>query len=203
MLARIDAEVGPVPVPANRRRPWPWIGGLLAAAAALLVGYVALPSGPVPGDPSDWIARGEESIGPAVDLRLAVRSPTGEVARFRRDASYTAGDTLLFRYDAHVPGHLHLVRIDADGVVVIHQQAVGGTGTADLSGDLETGGGLVGYSMETGEAEAVFALIRTENPLAPDRLVRGLAVEPATDAVCAAARALGGRCAAERVEAVR
>jgi hypothetical protein len=193
------------PAPANRSPRWWWGAALAAAAlaAAALLTIAALPPADPVGNPQDWTARGDQGAGPGVDLRLAVRrgpaaNEPGAIERFRRDTRYLGGDTLLFRYDAHADGWLALVRVTSTGAEVVHTQAV-----AAGSGELVTTGGLVGYELESGETASVFALIRADHPIDEAALVAGLSVpagadaQAAADAVCAAALALGARCAAE------
>jgi hypothetical protein len=201
-LPPAEAEPEAAPAPANvapRRGRW-WV----YAASAITIAAVGLLAIGLPrstdgiGNPDDWTARGDMEAVAGVDLRLAVQAPSGQIDRFERGHHYQAGDTLLFRYDAHAAGWVNLVRVSRDGAEIVHQQEVmAGTG------DLRTDGGLVGYSFEPGEDSAVFALIRTDAPIDPDELADALAGKPDVEGVCAAARGLGGRCAAERVEGVQ
>lgn len=194
------AEPVPTPEPANRPSRWLLlVGPLVAIAAAVLVTVMVVPMDGGVGDPDNFTFRGDEGAGPGLDLSMAVRNADGATERFERGEAYVEGDTLLFRVDAHAGGVVSLVRIDDDGAELIHSQDFIGAGTADL----EMEGGRVGYALETGEGEAVFAVIRTEAPLSGDTIAEALAVGADVEAVCAAAWALGGRCAAERVEAVR
>ncbi|MFK7930662.1 MAG: hypothetical protein AB8H79_20920 [Myxococcota bacterium] len=199
-VAEQELELPAAANPTGRR--WAWFAGpaMLAAAALLATVWVG-PSlfnmNDGIGDPADWTARGTEGAGPGVDLMMAVQTPNG-TDRFSRGASYEAGDTLMFRVDAHAAGTVYLVRVDSDGTELLHEQSVG-TGAADL----QTGGQVVGYELESGEPAAVFAVIRTDIPIEPRALVEGLSVPVDVGSVCAAAHTLGGRCSAERVEAVQ
>lgn len=190
-------EPDPTPAPANRRW-WMLAGPLVVVAAAALIAFNAISWDPAVGDPDDWTLRGDPGTGPGVELSLAVQTDSG-TDRFERGRGYGPGDTLLFRVDAYAGGAVHLVRVDADGAELLHVQSLDAPGTADL----QTGAGRVGYALEKGEEEAVFAVIRTEEPLSPGAVSAALAVGPDVEAVCVAAWELGGRCSAERVEAVR
>ncbi len=117
------------------------VAGMLGMAAmAMLV----VREGEVTGNPSAMIERGAGPILPAVDLKVAVVSPSGEVARFVSGHTYTAGTTLRFRVTSTAPTTLSLRRDEA----VIWSGPVG-TGTVDLP---------VGYTLEAGEAAAIFTL---------------------------------------------
>ena len=128
------------PAPANNPRRWfTWAASIVAVAAAALLALTFAPSTSGVGNPDDWTARGDQEAVAGVDLRMTVQSADGAVDRFERGRAYTAGDTLLFRYDAHAAGWVHLVRVSTDGPQVVHQQEVmAGTG------DLRTDAGLVG-----------------------------------------------------------
>jgi len=199
----VAAQVLEPVAPANTgARRWAWFAGpAVVAAAALLATIWAGPSllniDDGVGDPADWTARGTEGAGPGVDLMMAVQTPNG-TDRFSRGEAYEAGDTLMFRVDAHAAGTVYLVRVDSEGTELLHEQSVT-TGAADL----QTGDQVVGYELESGEPTAVFAVIRTDTPIEPQALVEGLSVPTDVESVCAAAHALGGRCSAERVEAVQ
>ena len=197
-LPSVEAAPEPVPAPANKPGRW-WIvaGPLVAIAAAVLVAFMVVPADDGIGNPEDFTPRGDVGVGPGVDLSMAVQTTAG-TDRFQRGRTYEPGDTLLFRIDAYADGHVSLVRVDGDRAQLLHTQEVT-AGTADL----KTGADLVGYALEAGEESAVFAVIRTDAPLTATDVADGLAVEPTAEAVCAAAWELGGRCAAEQVEAVR
>lgn len=208
LVAQTEQDSAPMPVgaatagapaptaaPANRRWLW-WAGPAVLLAAALLVAIMVVPSDSGVGDPDDWTARGEVGAGPGIDLAMAVRTADG-TQRYTRGQAYNAGETLVFRVNAHAAGSVYLVRIDDLGVELLHDETL----TAGTS-NLMTEGQMVGYALESGEGTAVFAVIRADQPIAPSTLVEGLAVDPDVDTVCAAALDLGARCAAERVEAV-
>ncbi len=117
------------------------VAGMLGMAAmAMLV----VREGEATGNPASMVERGAGPILPAVDLKVAVVSPTGEVARFAPGDAYTAGTTLRFRVTSSASATLSLRRDD----VVIWSGPVG-PGTVDLP---------VGYTLEAGEAAAVFSL---------------------------------------------
>jgi hypothetical protein len=198
VLAAVDRTPQDAAVPAPANKPWwKWgVASLTAIAAASLL-FFALPSPDSIGSPADFAVKGiQEDIGPGVSLRMTVVSD-GELARLRRGDSYEAGSTLMFRVDDYSEGWLHLVRVDRDGVSLVHTQRSEG-GTADLT----TTGGALGYELETGESAAVFAVIRHDERLTQGDLA-SLAGSVDAKTVCDQARALGTRCAAERVEAVR
>lgn len=191
----------PVDDPASANAPrkwWMWAASAFAVAAVAVVAISVAPTSDGIGNPDDWTARGDQEAIAGVDLRMSVQARDGTVERFERGHAYHAGETLLFRVDAHAPGWVHLVRVDTDSAQVVHQQEM----TAGTS-DLRTDGGFVGYSLEEGETSAVFAVIRSDSPLSADQLAAALAVGPDVDDVCAAARGLGGRCSAEYVEGTR
>ncbi|MFT7518500.1 MAG: hypothetical protein ACI9MC_000632, partial [Kiritimatiellia bacterium] len=94
-------------------------------------------------------------------------------------------------------GWLHLVRVDSSDVDLIHTERV-----QSGQGDLRTPQGLVGYELEHGESTAVFVLIRHTRRLLPGDLEDALSVEVDSAKICAAVRGIGGRCAAELIEAV-
>jgi len=131
---------------AQRRRDAFRIRGL---AVAGMIGMTAMAmlvvrEGEATGNPADMVERGAGPVLPAVDLKVAVVSPTGEVARFAPGEAYTAGTTLRFRVSSSAPTALTLRRDE----IVIWNGAVG-AGEADLP---------VGYTLEAGEAAAVFSL---------------------------------------------
>jgi len=194
------ADLPNPPKPANRTWILAGLAAVVSVAAVGLLSVAALPTADPGGNPADWTPRGDEGAGPGVDLRVVVKlgGTTAGIERLRRGETYQAGDTLLFRYDAHAAGYLALVRVDTSGAEVVHLQQVG-VGP----GDLETTAGLVGYELEKGESTAVFALLRSDRPLAENELRSSLAdIRPDEDAVCAAALGLGARCAAETIEEV-
>ena len=131
-------------------------------------------------------------------MRMTVRTHEGEVQRFARNKHYAPLNTLQFRYDASGDGWLHLVRVDHAGASLLHTQSID-----SVSGDLQTIGGTVGYELEEGESAAVFALIRTSEPLDSASVDETFSVGIDVEAVCRAARQMGARCSAERVEAVQ
>ena len=187
----------PRPVPANS--PWRWGVPMVAAAAVffLAVRWVA-PEPPI-GDPSQMVARGVDGVVlPAIDLRIAVRGSDGGVDRLHRGEAYRAGSTLLFRYDAASQVWLHLIRVDGAGAKLLHAARV-----PEGAGDIMTSDGRLGYELEHGEDRAVFALIAHSEDLSELDVGARLAVGVHPASVCAAARELGARCAAEMVEAVR
>lgn len=116
------------------------VGMLGMAAMAMLV----VREGEATGNPASMVERGAGPVLPAVDLKVAVVSPTGDVARFAPGDAYTAGTTIRFRVTSTAPTTLTLRRDDA----VLWTGPVG-AGTADLP---------VGYTLEAGELAAVFTL---------------------------------------------
>ena len=176
-----------------------WISTLVAIAAALL--FMLVPQrdiSQVTGDPSQWTERGlDPGLGPEVHLKIAVQKPSGTPFRFSRGAAYDAGDTLFFNVDTPVQGTVNLIRVDTFGVSVLHAQDVSAG-----SENLQTPQGSIGYELESGEQTAVFAIIRFKNAPTAETLQRVIPAVADIDAVCTAVRTLGGRCSAERVEAV-
>lgn len=187
------AEAAPPPAPsgANNTRWFVAAAVALAVAAAWLV--VPRPA-PV-GDPERFVPRGDAPV-PEIGLRMAVRQGEG-VERFRRGEAYSAGDTLLFRYDSGEVGHAHLVRVDAGGAALLTVSSVG-PGT----GDLLTDGALLGYELEQGESAAVFALVLADQALPAGTVAQAFAVGVDPEGVCAVARDLGAGCDAVLVQAV-
>ena len=141
----------------------------------------------------------ERGVGerlPDVALKVAV-DQGGRVDRLARDASYGPGDTLYFRASVD-DAALTLVRVDAEGAEVVHAQRVT-AGDADLA----LASGPLGWRLDPGEQNAVFALLASPEPLSASQVATRLSASytggsPA--AVCAAAQALGARCAAELVK---
>ena len=151
------------------------------------------------GDPSQWTERGlDKGLGPEIHLRIAVQQTTEQPSRFTRGTAYDAGDTLFFNVDTPANGTIQLIRVDTQGVSVLHAQTVQAG-----SENLQTPQGSIGYELESGELSAVFAIVRFENTPPSDILLTEVPAVADIDAVCAAVRAIGGRCAAERVEAVQ
>lgn len=181
----------PVPPPANR--PWRWLVALGAAAAVALL---AVPAPDPAVDTSQLVERGVGDRLPSVDLKVAV-DQGGQVGRLSRDASYGAGDTLYFRAAVDDQATVTLVRVDAAGATVVHQQRVS-PGEADLA----LGSGPLGWRLEPGEGDAIFAVLATLEPLPAAAVVDALQGaytmgDPAV--VCSAAHALNARCSAELV----
>lgn len=176
---------------------WWLLAGPVAAAAIALIAlpFLVAPDAGV-GDPNDWTPRGEVGAGPGLDLAMVVNT-SGTTGRFERGTAYRAGDVLLFRVTAHGAGQVHLVRVDAEGAELLHTQSMA-VGASDLTNT----DGRVGYALEDGEGDAVFAVIRTDEPLSPALVAESLDVGVDVDAVCSAAWELGARCAAEKVLAV-
>lgn len=113
----------------------------MAAMAALSLMVVRAPEG---GRPETMVERGSGESAAVVDLRVAVRRPTGELSRFTPGERYAAGDTLMFRLQSTTAVDLKLLR---NGAVVWEGRAP--AGPFDLP---------VGYTLEAGEAAAVFSL---------------------------------------------
>jgi hypothetical protein len=114
----------------------------MAAMAALSLVVVAPPEH---GASSSLVERGAGGEpGVAVDLRVAVRRADGELSRFAAGERYAAGDTLMFRIDT--PSALD-VQLHRNGFLVWSGRAPGG------AFDVPSG-----YTLESGEAEAVFTL---------------------------------------------
>ncbi len=118
------------------------LAGVGMAAMAALSLLVVTP--PERGDPATMVERGSGESAVAVDLRVAVRRPTGELARFAANERYAAGDTLMFRIHTSTATSLTLRR---DDVVLWEGTAPGGA--FDVP---------VGYTLEAGEGPAVFTL---------------------------------------------
>lgn len=192
VLPPAAAPVAATPAPANR--PWRWVLAAGAAAAAVLV---VVSPGPPPVDTSDLVERGVGERLPDVGLKVAV-DQGGRVDRLARDASYGPGDTLYFRASVDGDAALTLVRVDAEGAEVVHSQRVT-AGDADLA----LASGPLGWRLDPGEQDAVFALLASPELLSASQVATRLSASytggsPA--AVCAAAQALGARCAAELVK---
>lgn len=199
-IPRLPDALEPAP-PKTRRvaNQGLWISTLVAIAAVLL--FMLLPQRDIDqamGDPSQWTERGiDPGLGPEVHLKIAVQKPTGTPSRFTRGAAYDAGDTLFFNVDSPVQGTVKLLRVDPKGVTVLHAQDISAG-----SENLKTPQGSIGYELESGEPTAVFAIVRFTNEPSTETLQKAIPAVADIDAVCAAVRTLGGRCAAERVEAV-
>ena len=88
--------------------------------------------------------------------------------------------------------------MDNDGTQQLHHQSIA-AGTENLA----TPGGSIGYELESGESNAVFAIVRFEQPVSKDTLRQAIPKTTDPGVVCEAVRAVGGRCAAERVEGVQ
>jgi hypothetical protein len=121
----------------------------MAAMAALSLVVVAPPE---QGDPAAMVERGGGG-GPVatVDLRAAVRSGNGEIARFAANGRYVAGDTLMFRVTTSAPLSLSLRR---DGVLVWAGDVPAGATDLPLA-----------WRFEAGEGPAVFTLSGGPEPL--------------------------------------
>jgi len=131
---------------AERRRDAFRVRGL---AVAGMIGMAAMAmlvvrEGEATGNPADMVERGAGPVLPAVDLKVAVVSPLGEVARFAPGEAYTAGTTLRFRVSSTAPATLTLRRDD-----VVLWSGPAPAGSTDLP---------VGYTLEAGEPAAVFSL---------------------------------------------
>lgn len=182
----------PARPPANRS--WRWALGVGALAAVALV--LVAPQRPVV-ETTELVERGVGDRLPDVDLKVAV-DHGGQVGRLARDEAYGPGDTLYFRAAVDDDASLVLVRVDAGGAEVVHTQRVT-AGEADLA----LASGPLGWRLDPGERDAVFALLASPLPLPAGRVVAGLSGSYAGGspaAVCAAAQALPARCAAELVK---
>ncbi len=168
--------------------------GLALAAGALLA---LLPPRHAPADPADLVERGVGERLPAVALKVAVLPPDGAPARLSREARYAEGDTLYFRASVDAQAWLTLVRVDARGATVFHQQALP-PGEADLA----LAEGPLAWRLEAGEGDALFAILASSQPLSAPAVEAALGRaynggEPA--ALCRAAATLDSRCSAELV----
>lgn len=191
----------PVPVAANRSlRQFVFYGSAVVALAAALLMAVFLPGNTVtPGDPENMTERGlSPGLGPEVYMELAVEQPNGDVQRFQQRKQYTQGATLYFQVKSQSKGPVHLIRVDPDGSQILHSQLLGAGNQK-----LQTPQGTVGYELENGEMAAVYAIVRFEREVDLERLVEQLPNTDQPDEVCIAVRALGGRCSAQRIEAVQ
>jgi hypothetical protein len=178
----------------------------IAAAALLLFSVTTRETLVNEGNPDNWTERGlDKGLGPEVHLKMAVQLSNGDVSRLIRGTSYAAGDTLFFKVDTPAAGRVYLIRVEASGFEILHQQDI-----MAGSENLKTPQGSVGYELESGETSAVFAIARFDTPISDSQLklalsqvnlVRGQ--NPDTARVCIAVRELGGRCSAERVEGVQ
>jgi hypothetical protein len=158
---------------------------------------VAVQTGPSPvPDSSQMVERGLGERLPDIALKVAV-DHDGELTRFSRESAYGPGDTLYFRATVDERAWLSLVRIDADGAAVFHQQQLS-AGEADLALD----SGPLAWKLEAGERDAVFAVLATPTPL--DARVVEAALSGAYNggdaaALCRHALQLDARCSAELV----
>lgn len=190
-----DASSNVVRLPARRRA---WTVGAAAALAAAALVAISVPSVPSPAPADRLVPRG---VGgerlPDVGLKVAV-SHDGSLDRLRADQGASVGDTLYFRVAVDNEAWVSLVRVTAVGAEVVHTQILS-AGEADLA--LESG--PLGWEMEGGEQDAIFALLAAPSALDTDVVEAGLgaAYDPtAPDALCQAALPLGARCSASFVQ---
>ncbi|MFT5684209.1 MAG: hypothetical protein ACI8RZ_005150 [Myxococcota bacterium] len=162
--AAMAAEVaGRRPVPDNVvplwRRGRLWAG--LAAAAALVL--LITPPTTAPADPDSLFEKGVGGARPDVALGVAVQSGDS-TTRLRADRRYAPGDVLFFRSSADRTAEVILVRIDATGAAVIHQDQVN-PGDQDLP---------LSWTLESGEGDAIFALVASSEPVESEQIESAL-----------------------------
>lgn len=176
------AAAGAQPRPDNvvplwrRGRVW---AGLAAAAAVLLL---VIPPETTPADPDTLIEKGFGSAHTDVALGVAVQSGSS-TARLRVDRRYDPGDVLYFRSSTDRASEVLLVRIDAAGAAVIHQEQLD-AGELDLP---------LSWTLETGEGDAIFALLASSEPVESARLESALS-ETWPEPPCEQAADLGLSC---------
>ncbi len=189
--AAVEAEMAPP----RRARRWAWAGaGLALAAAALLA--VRAPD-PAPADPGTLVPRGSGEDLPAIELQAAVASG-GRAARLARGAAVRPGETVYFRVHLDRPAWVGLVRLDAGGARLVHAGPV-----AAGAGELAAEGRPLGWRVEPGEGDAVFAVIAAPSALSPQRVEDALSGAYDADdprRACRAAASLGARCDAVAVK---
>jgi len=190
--ARIDAEVVPL-----RPRRVGWSLGAVAALAAAGLVFILVPRAPAPAPPDRLVERGAGDRLPDVALKVAVRD--GRATR-RHDPGVpvAVGTQLYFRVGVDQDAELALVRVDGRGAVIVHAQGAS-AGEADLT--LEDA--PLAWAVESGEGDAVFALLASGEPI--DRAAIEAALGDTddssdADSVCQAALALGTRCDATVVK---
>lgn len=192
LLPSTTTPAAPLPAPANR--PWRW---MLAAGVVAALALVVVTPGPAPVDTTGLVERGMGERLPDVSLKVAV-DRGGRVDRLARDVAYGPGATLYFRASVDDDAALTLVRVDATGAEVVHAQRVT-AGDADLA----LASGPLGWRLDPGEQDAVFALLASPEPLSASQVATRLSgsyTGGSPAAVCSAAQALGARCAAELVK---
>lgn len=180
-VAMEAARAQPLPdnvVPLWRRgRIW---AGLAAAAAVLLL---VIPPETTPADPDSLIEKGGGG-GAYTDLALSIAVQSGSsTARLRMDRRYAPGDVLYFRSSTDRASEVLLVRIDAAGAAVIHQEQVA-AGEVDLP---------LSWTLESGEGDAIFALLASSEPIASARVESALSLTW-PESPCAQAASLGLSC---------
>ena len=141
----------------RRSRVW---AGLAAAAAVFLL---VIPPETAPADPDNLIEKGVGGARPDVALGVAVQSGDS-TARLRVDQRYAPGDVLYFRSSTDRASEVLLVRIDAAGAAVIHQDQLS-AGELDLP---------LSWTLETGEGDAIFALLASSEPVEPAHIESAL-----------------------------
>lgn len=142
-LAAVRAE--------RSRAAWRVRAGAALGMAAMAALSLLVVTPPEAGRPDTMVERGSGEAGVVVDLRVAVRRPTGEVSRFTPGERYAAGDTLMFRLQSTNAVDLKLLR---NGVLLWAGRAP--AGAFDLP---------VGYTLEPGEPAAVFSLEGGSEPV--------------------------------------
>ncbi len=155
------------------------------AAAALL--WTLQP--PPPGSAGPMVERGAGGRLPQVALKVAVVGDHGP-SRHAHGAPVPAGSTLYFRASLDQPAELQLLRVDARGAAPVGRWRLD-PGEHDLMAD----GGALGWQVEPGEGDAVWALLAAPADAPPLPRLAGPA-----DALCAAARGAGYACDARLVE---
>ena len=197
-------SVSPAPStkePANQRWRLPvfLVAGLAAAAALLVV----VGSQPEIGDPELLVPRGSENTAPVVHLEMSTQRGQA-LERFPPDRELLPGDRVFFRYKADQPAFIHLVHFSEGGVEVLHQDRV-----RPGQDDLRIAGDPLFWQVEPGDSSGIFALVSSDQEIAPGDLAKELSqalqdtpsVGQAESArVCGAARQLGRYCDANTMK---
>jgi hypothetical protein len=187
--------------PANKRWRIPaFLVAGLAAAAALLVVVAGQPE---IGDPDLLVPRGSENTAPVVHLEMSTQRGQA-LERFSPQKALAPGDRLFFRYKADQPAFIYLVHFSVDGIQVLHQDRV-----RPGQDDLRVAGDPLFWQVEAGDSDGIFALVSSDQELAPGALAKDLdqalrdipsVGQGESVRACEAARRLGRYCDATTIE---
>jgi hypothetical protein len=181
--------------PSLRRRRRAWLGGTMSLSAAAALFLFVWPKAPAP-DPTTMVERGVGDRTPEVDLKVAVEH-AGKLERLCQTAEYEAGDVLYFRGAVDQAAEVALLRVDAEGARMVHEQALT-IGDWDLISNQVP----LAWQIDPGESDAVWALLGAAGTIDAEAARKALAStydngDP--QAVCARALQMGLRCAAVTV----